>query len=476
MKKLLFPLVLVALLLAVPVFAQDMEMTPSVTVSDQLSLDGTVTVDTVVSAGPGWIVIHADNGEGAPGAVIGQSQVNVGTSQNVSVDINTEAATATLFAMLHEDTGEVGVYEFGQVEGADGPVAVDGQVVTPSFTVELVHAYDQFVADDGSINVASVTTQQNGWIVVHADNGEGAPGPVIGFAQVTSGQNTDVAVELDSEGLTDVVFPMLHVDTGEAGAYEFGQVEGADGPVVIDGTVAVFPITVGTPAMRVPDQIVIGSDATMDMNPNPALVAEQVLSDGPGWLVVHADGGGQPGPVIGFTAVEDGTNLDVVVELDAEGVTPVLYPMLHVDTGEVGTYEFGQVEGADGPVVVNDAVLTFPVDAAPSIDYEGTLDGNVLTVDSAVIDVAGWLVIHADNGEGAPGPVLGFAPLVPGMNENIAVELDEAGITDTLFPMLHYDTGEAGVYEFGQVEGADGPVVVNGNVVAGPLNPMSAME
>jgi len=475
MKKTLFALVAL-LLLAVPIFAQDMDMTPSVTVSDQLSLDGTVTIDQVVSAGAGWIVIHADNGEGAPGAVIGQSLVNPGVNNNVSVAIEPTAATATLFAMLHEDTGEVGVYEFGQVEGADGPVSVDGSVVTPPFTIEFVRAYDQFVGDDGSINIASVTTQQNGFIVVHADSGEGAPGPVIGFAPVTSGQNVDVAVELDSEGLTDIVFPMLHVDTGEAGVYEFGEVEGADGPVVIDGTVATFPITVGTAAMRVPDQIVIGSDATMDMNPNPSVTAEQVLSDGPGWLVVHADGGGQPGAVLGFAPVADGINTNVVVELDSEGVTPILYPMLHVDTGEEGVYEFGEVEGADGPVVINDSVLTFPINAAPSINYEGSLDGNVVTVDSALIDVAGWLVIHADNGEGAPGAVLGYAPLTPGLNSNVSVELDEAGMTETLFPMLHYDTGEAGVYEFGQVEGADGPVIVDGNVIAGPLTPMSTME
>ena len=42
--------------------------------------------------------------------------------------------------------------------------------------------------------------------------------------------------------------------------------------------------------------------------------------------------------------------------------------------------------------------------------------------------------------------------------------------------MLHYDTGEAGVYEFGEVEGADGPVVVQGDIVVGPLTPGEGME
>lgn len=344
-------LFVIALMLSLVSAAMAQDMTPSVTVSDQLSLDGTVTVDSVTAAEDGWIVIHTDNGEGAPGPVIGQAHVSMGENTDVTVDIDATMATPTLFAMLHVDTGEAGVYEFGQVEGADGPVIVDDAPVTPPFNVELMHAYDQFV-EDNTVTMNAVVPSQDGFVVVHADNGEGAPGPVLGFAPVSAGNNTDVAVELDGE-ITNVVFPMLHVDTGEAGVYEFGQVEGADGPVVVNEQVAVFPITVGHPAMRVPDQMVTDT-----------VTADSVLSDGPGWLVIHADNGeGAPGPVIGQAAVEDGTNVDVTVEVDPEGVTPTLFPMLHVDTGEVGTYEFGTVEGADTPVTVDGEVLVFPIDA-----------------------------------------------------------------------------------------------------------------
>ena len=45
----------VVALLALPVSAQ---VTPSVTVEDQAIVDGTVTAASVVSDGPGWIVIH----------------------------------------------------------------------------------------------------------------------------------------------------------------------------------------------------------------------------------------------------------------------------------------------------------------------------------------------------------------------------------------------------------------------------------
>lgn len=439
----------VLLLLVLTVAAQD--MSPSVTVSDQVSLNGAVVIDDIISTSESFIVIHKATDDGGIGPVIGYRQVANGHSVNVSVPIDTSQATTTLFAMLHTDDNEVGVYEFGQVEGADGPVVVDGAPLSPPFNVEIVRAYDQFL-DMDTVHIANVVTAQDGWLVVHADGG-GHPGPVLGYSPVSAGSNSDVVVALEGD-ITGVLFPMLHVDTGVAGTYEFGQVEGADSPVAINGVVATFPITTDVPAMRVPDQIVTDS-----------VVAESVLSEGPGWLVIHADGGGSPGAVIGYAAVSAGTNTDVVVEVDTAAVTPVVYPMLHVDVGTVGEYEF---PGDDGPVRVNDAVLVFPINAAPSITYSGSISGSTVTVDSTTIDAQGWLVIHADGG-GSPGAVLGFAPLVPGLNTNVAVEL-EGDITETVYPMLHYDLGTVGVYEF---PGDDGPVRVGEAVVTGPMTPSS---
>jgi hypothetical protein len=454
-------IVLALLLTMSAVIAQD-EMIPSVTVSDQVSLDSTVTVADVVANGPAFIVIHKAGDDGGIGPVIGYQAVNQGHSVNVRVWIDASQATGTLFAMLHTDDGEVGVYEFGTVEGADAPVMVDGAPVTPGFAVELVRATDQLVAD-GTVTVANVVTAQDGFIVIHSDGG-GRPGPVLGYAPVTAGSNSDIVVTLEGD-VTPVVFPMLHVDSGEVGVYEFGTVEGADGPVRVNDVVATFPITVGTPSMRVHDQIVFGGETV-------TVTAASVVSEGDGFLVIHSDGGGSPGPVLGYAPVTAGTNLNVAVELSGD-ITPIVFPMLHVDTGEAGVYEFGTVEGADGPVRVNDAVLTFPINIAPFIKYEGTLNGTTLTVSSAGIDAQGFLAIHSDNA-GAPGPVIGYAPLNAGINNNIVVELDAAPESGIVFPMLHADTGAVGVYEFGTVEGADGPMRVNDTVVVGPLTPMAS--
>jgi hypothetical protein len=460
----LFRLIVLVVILVLAVSLVAAHDAPTVEVSDQVSLNGWVTVSHVTSEGPGFIVIHKDNGEGGIGPVVGYRWVNNGESNNVAVKVDLAEATPMLFAMLHVDDGVVGMYEFGTVEGADAPVIIDGAPVSPGFTAEIMVAYDQFL-DGSNVTVANVVTAANGFVVIHADNG-GQPGAVLGQTAVSAGNSSNVVVALSGD-ITPVLWPMMHVDTGEAGVYEFGTVEGADSPIIINGAVSTASISTGVPSVRMFNQVALHADGTGMMDP-VTVTAVSVVSEGPGWLVIHSDNGGQPGPVLGQTAVNDGTNWNVSVELSGD-ITPVVWPMLHVDTGTVGTYEFGTVEGADGPVRVNDAVLTFPISIAPSITYTGTLTGTTLVVDAAQIDQQGFLVIHADNG-GQPGAVLGYAPIVRGVNGNIVVELS-GDITPVVYPMLHVDSGEAGVYEFGTVEGADGPVRVGDAVVTGPMTP-----
>ncbi len=95
-----------------------------------------------------------------------------------------------------------------------------------------------------------------------------------------------------------------------------------------------------TPAVKVSDQAIA----------NGQVVVAEVDSSGPGWIVIHAQANGQPGAVIGYTAVKNGANMNVMVTIDVTKATPVLYAMLHVDVGKVGTYEF---PGADVPAKLN---------------------------------------------------------------------------------------------------------------------------
>ena len=103
---------------------------PYVEVNDQTINNGTVTVASVGSVGPGWIVIHADN-NGAPGAILGETAVSDGVNTNVVVKIDTSKATMTLWAMLHTDAGTIGTFEFPG--GPDVPVTQNGSIVQQSF-------------------------------------------------------------------------------------------------------------------------------------------------------------------------------------------------------------------------------------------------------------------------------------------------------------------------------------------------------
>jgi hypothetical protein len=460
-----FLILLVVALAALAVFPVAAHDVPTVEVQDQNVLDGWVTIDHVTSEGPGFVVIHIDNG-GRPGGVLGFRWVNPGENNNVRIKLDPAMATptTTLYAMLHVDDGEVGTYEFDGSSGLDNPVSVDGNVVTPAFTVNTIWANDQ-VVDGTSVSIGSVWAAQDSWIVIHKDDG-GRPGGVIGQTLVPTGVANDVVVEL-TEDATEILWPMLHVDDGAAGTYEFDGSSGLDNPVRASNGVAVTSIWT-VPHVRAFDQIVLHGDG-MEMEGAPTVTAVSVLSDGPGVLVYHKDDGGKPGGVAGFAFVNDGFNANVVAELDPAETTPVLWPMLHVDDGAVGTYEFDGSSGLDNPVSDSAGnVIVFPISIAPSIDYAGSLEDNVMTLHDVLIDAPGFVAIHADNGSGQPGPVVGTAPLVSGVNGTVTIELGE-GATEQLFPMLHYDSNNNGVYEFDGQNGLDGPVFVGGNVVVGPF-------
>jgi hypothetical protein len=461
-KKFAFFILAAVLLmsLAAPIVAQDMPG-PSVEVSDQLQLDAIVDVDAVYSEGQGFVVIHNSDGPG-----IGQAPVAAGWTYNLRIRIDSTMATSTMSAMLHVDDGELGVYEFGTVEGADAPVLVGDAPVNPSFEFTNMHVHDQFI-ENNQYMATSVTMPVDGWLVIHSGDAE-TFGGVLGQTAVPAGTSTNVMVELAEENRTEVLWPMLHVDDGTAGTYEFDGSSGFDNPVVVNGQVASTPIWT-VPHVRVADQAVMHGDG-MEMSGTPVVEIASVLSDGPGFLVIHQEADGSFGGVAGFVAVPDGLShgpTGVRVELDPAMVTPRLWPMLHVDDGAVGTYEFDGSSGLDNPVAVNGEVVAFPINASPAMVFadQPLGEGGTITVRNAIIDAPGWLVIHA-----ADGAVLGQELLHPGANWNVTIAVDPALAGEMVQPMLHYDTGEIGVYEFGSVEGADLPTSVAGNIVVAPLN------
>jgi predicted lipoprotein with Yx(FWY)xxD motif len=106
-----------------------------------------------------------------------------------------------------------------------------------------------------------------------------------------------------------------------------------------------------TPEVKVSDQAIKDGRVTIDS----VTAAEQ------GWIVIHVDQNGGPGPIIGESAVKAGENSNVQVQIDASQATPKLWAMLHVDQGVVGTYEF---PGPDAPVKIGDQIVMTPFNAS----------------------------------------------------------------------------------------------------------------
>ena len=72
-----------------------------------------------------------------------------------------------------------------------------------------------------------------------------------------------------------------------------------------------------------------------------------------GWIALHTDVGGKPGPVKYQVAVPAGMSTNVMIPTPGGIPTGAYWPMLHIDDHVIGTYEFPQVAGADLPVMAS---------------------------------------------------------------------------------------------------------------------------
>jgi len=245
-----------------------------------------------------------------------------------------------------------------------------------------VSASNQAVVD-GSITVAGVTAGQDGWIVAHLDE-NGAPGKVLGNTAIKKGDNKDVKIKLSQDvPVGGKLWPMLHIDAGAIGTYEF---PGADAPVVADGKPVMKQITItaaggGGAAPAEPASVDADNQPIKD---NSITVAE-VYAEQDGWIVAHLDENGAPGKVLGFTAVKKGESNNVVIKLsESVPVGGKLWPMLHVDAGAIGTYEFpgadAPVKDAAGKVVMKQITVTAAGGAPATLPRTGGSDDNTLAL------------------------------------------------------------------------------------------------
>ena len=131
----------------------------------------------------------------------------------------------------------------------------------------------------------------------------------------------------------------------------------------------------------------------------------------PGFIAVHGDGGGPPGPVIGHSALlPAGTSTDVAVTLDVPlTADATVYPMVHIDMNSNGVYEFAPPDvttdgpglTADGDVAVTGGQITVTGgdSAAPGDDNVITIAGFAF---SGITEVAVGTTVTVTNTDGSP--------------------------------------------------------------------------
>ncbi len=228
----------------------------------------------------------------------------------------------------------------------------DNMEPTPEPEVATLDVSTQVISQN-MVEVTMVDVPVDGWIVIHADNGNNGPvvPDIISEPKfVEAGANQSVMVQIDGDASIsdgDQVWVMLHEDTGADMQYEFDGNNDLDPPFIADGAPVMSPININSAMIMSPD---------MDIT-NNTITIPQVTAAADGWLVIHNDDGMGgivlPG-IIGKAMVSKGVNTNVTIQLDANVTYTAgqsLFPMLHLDNGQIGVYEFDGNSAFDGPEI-----------------------------------------------------------------------------------------------------------------------------
>ena len=433
---------------------------PTIIADDQtLTEDGTVTISSVTTPEDAWLVIHA-NHDGSLGEVLGQTAVTAGTSRDISVTIDPLQATPNLVAMLHEDAGESGTFEF---PGVDDPWLEDGETVADDFNVDIrvtrpeITVADQELLEDGILEIDAIYAINPGWLLIHSDD-DGAIGPLLGFAAVKAGLSENLAIPFPWREATPTLHAVLYEDRERMNQLDYPE---GDLPVIVNGqpVISSFNVTM-PPDIFVLDQPVIDS----------RIIVERVISEGPGWLVVYHDDGGLPALIIGSAPLADGLNTLVEVEVLESAVTEQLHLQIHEDVAPVDEFNF---PGSDNPRLYNGrlpATTTFLTNNGNYLLAEDqTLIDETITIPLIVLDEPAWLVIRSGSTP-ETGAILNRTLLPAGINRDVTVELalDPDLTYDELAAVLHRDAEDLNQFEY--PSGDDLPLEYNGRVIYTPFS------
>lgn len=207
------------------------------------------------------------------------------------------------------------------------------------------------VLSQNQIFVPQIQINQDGWVVVHANNNDApvTPDIVSEVDTLPDAGGYQALIDLTPDAnLADgnKYWVMLHQDTGTEDVYEFDGQSDLDPPLMQNGEIVMDSATVFAPYVDVADQPIS----------NNQIIVDETFMGRQGWVVVHlGDGQGNPGAVVGQTRVstqQNSTTTDVVVNLDDTqnyNTGDELIAMLHINVEPLDEFNFP--DGDDVPEV-----------------------------------------------------------------------------------------------------------------------------
>jgi hypothetical protein len=277
----------------------------AITFEDQMVEGSVVVVESVTLPAAGFVVLQADAG-GAPGEVIGVSElIGRGTVSGVVVPFYFPLTeTSVVHATLHIDMDGDGQYLYQPVDAfIDLPATLaDGEEATAAATVGILAPIAPATVtlaeqrtDGTSLSLAEVTLPAPGFVALHTSE-DGVPGTIIGMTGLLpEGTSRDLTITLDPplEG-SQQVFAVAYVDRDANGVADLTSADSLDavaegpdgGPARALAEITVVPL--GPTVLQVADQEGDGKQVA---------VASVTLPSA-GFLELWSDQGGAPGSLI----------------------------------------------------------------------------------------------------------------------------------------------------------------------------------
>ncbi|MDF9432886.1 DUF7282 domain-containing protein [Chromohalobacter israelensis] len=115
------------------------DMHPQVWADDQSVAGGAVTAEKVTADSNGWLVVHRTDESMKPGPVVGHAPLKEGENMDVTALLTEDVSAGDhLMLMVHSEEGgmETGVFEYTLGAKEDGPVKMDGKLVTDTITAQ----------------------------------------------------------------------------------------------------------------------------------------------------------------------------------------------------------------------------------------------------------------------------------------------------------------------------------------------------